>query len=62
MAATVSPFHTKASALAAKRDLLIIAARQYAHGVANLSDLEEAAVAFSDAIADKAEEGMRQQR
>ena len=59
MTSTITPHHTKAAVLAAKRDLLIVAARQYAHGTADLSDLEEAAVEFTAALEEKAMENLR---
>ena len=50
---------TKSAILAAKRDLLAEAARQFAAGTLSFDDLEVAAVEDSEALADKAMEHLR---
>ena len=54
-----APHHTLASRLAAKRDLLSEAARQYAYGTISQSELEEAAVDFTFALEQKAVEHLK---
>lgn len=51
MSTTSSPHHTNKARLEAKRDFLIEAARQYAHGTATIDDLEVAAVEFAEVFA-----------
>lgn len=60
MSATTSPHHTNKARLAAKRDFLVDAARQFSHGTATVDDLEVAAVEFAEAFADVALANIRE--
>ena len=54
------PHHQELSfQLKAKLDLLSETARQYAHGTCDLCELQEAAVAYTNALERKAEENIR---
>lgn len=60
MSTTSSPHHTNKARLVAKRDLLQLTARQFAHGTATEDDLAVAAVDYSEALADVAMAQMRE--
>ena len=58
----VTPFRTLASTLRAKEDLLDVAAKQYAAGSCTFDDLKVAAVEYTEALLDKAREGIGRRR
>lgn len=57
------PHHQELSfQLKAKLDILELTAKHYAHGTVNLCELQEAAVAYAQALERKADENIRARR